>query len=94
MTDGGKEVVVRVPCIHYPVRFQEDQKQVKALLDSGSKVNAMNPAFVQKLGLHIQKTNVGAQKIDGSTLETFEMVIANFQVEDKGGRPRSFRKYS
>ena len=42
------------------------------------------------LGLHIQKTNVGAQKIDGFTFKTFGMVIADFQVEDKGGRPRFF----
>ena len=50
----------------------------------------MNPTSTQKLGFHIQKTNVGAQKIDGSTLKTFEMVIAKFQMEDKGGRPRFF----
>ena len=48
------------------------------MLNSGNKVNVMNPAFAQKLGLQIQKTNVGAQKINGSTLETFGMVIANF----------------
>ena len=29
VTDGGEEVVVRVPCIHYPVRFQGDQEQDK-----------------------------------------------------------------
>ena len=93
VTDGGKEVV-RVPCIHYPVRFQEDQgqEQVKALLNSGSKVNAMSPAYAKKLGLKTRKTNVGAQKIDGSALETFGMMIADFQVEDKGGRPRFFQE--
>ena len=37
------EKVVRMPCIYYPVQFQEEQ--VRALLDSGSKVNAMNPNF-------------------------------------------------
>ena len=52
----------------------------------------MNPAFARKLGLHIQKTNVGAQKIDGSILETFGIVIADFQVEDQGGRPRFFQE--
>ena len=91
VTDSGEEVV-RVPCIHYPVRFQEDQEQVRALLDSGSKVNAMSPAYAKKLGLKTRKTNVGAQKIDGSTLETFGMVIADFQVKDKGGRPRFFQE--
>ena len=76
VTGSDEEDVVRVPCIHYPVRFQEEQ--VKALLDSGSEVNAMNLDFAQKLGLKVRKTNVGAQKIDGSALETFGMVIADF----------------
>ena len=52
----------------------------------------MNLAFAQKLGLDIRKTNVGAQKIDGSTFETFGMVIVDFQVEDKGGKPRFFQE--
>ena len=52
----------------------------------------MSPAFARKLGLYIRKTNVGAQNIDNSTLETSEMVIADFQVEDKGGRSRFFQE--
>ena len=99
VTDNRSEEVVleRVPCIYYPVWFQEDQgqgnqKQIRALLDSGSKVNAMSPAYAKKLGLKTRKTNVRAQKIDGSALETFGMVIADFQVEDKGGRPRFFQE--
>ena len=87
---SGKEIVIRVPCIHYPVQFQKEQ--VRALLDSSSEVNAMSPAYAKKLGLKTWKTNVGAQKIDGSALETFGMVIADFQVEDKGGRPRFFQE--
>ena len=86
---SGKEIV-RVLYIHYPVQFQE--KQVKALLDSGSKVNAMSPADAKRLDLKTQKTNVGDQTIDSSTLETFGMVIADFQVEDEGGRPRFFQE--
>ena len=39
----------------------------------------MNPKFAQKLSFKVWKTNIGAQKIDGSTLETFKMVIVNFQ---------------
>ena len=94
MTDGGEEVVVRVLCIHYPIRFQEDQgqEQIRALLDSGSEVNAMSSTYAEKLGLKTWKTNVGAQKIDGSALETFGMVIADFQVEDRSGRPRFFQE--
>ena len=52
----------------------------------------MSPAYAKRLGLKTWKTNVGAQKIDGSALETFGMVIADFQVENKGGRPRFFKE--
>ena len=57
VTETSKEVV-RVSCIHYPIPFQEEQ--VRALLDSGSEVNAMSPAYAKRLGLKTQKTNVGA----------------------------------
>ena len=89
VTDGDKKIV-RVPCIQYLVRFQEEQ--VKALLNSGSKVNAINPDFARKLGFKIWKINVGVQKIDGLALETFGIVIVDFQVEDKANRPRFFQK--
>ena len=52
----------------------------------------MNSVFTRKLGFHIQNTNVRVQKIDSSTLETFGMVITDFQGEDKDGRPRFFQK--
>ena len=52
----------------------------------------MSPAYAKRLGLKTWKTNIGAQKIDSSALETFGMVIADFQVEDKGGRPRFFQE--
>ena len=50
----------------------------------------MSPAFARKLGFFIRKINIGAQKIDGFTLEILGMVIADFQVEDKGAKPRFF----
>ena len=62
------------------------------MLDSGSEVNAISLAYTKKLGLKTRKTNVGAQKIDHSALETFGMVIADFQLEDKGNRPRFFQE--
>ena len=52
----------------------------------------MSPGYAKRLDLKIWKTNVRAQKIDGSALETFGMVIADFQVEDKSGRPRFFQE--
>ena len=80
----------RVPCVHYPIRFKK--KEVQALIDSGSEVNAMTPAYAAKLGLGVRETDIGAQKIDGSTLDTFGMVLADFQVEDKLGRTRFFQE--
>ena len=77
-------VLDRVPCIRYPVQFRKDKsKDVLALLDSGSEVNAMIPAYAAHLGLKVRVTDVGAQKIDRSSLATYDMVIADFQVIDK-----------
>ena len=92
LVTNGDEEIVRMPCIYYLIWFQEGQEQVRALLDSGSEVNAMSLIYAKNLGLKTRKTNIRAQKIDDSVLETFRMVIADFQVEDKGGRPRFFQK--
>ena len=62
------------------------------MIDSGSEFNSMIPAYALKLGLKIHHTNVEAQKIDGSTFKTFEIVLANFQVEDKLQRVQFFQK--
>ena len=56
------------------------------MIDSGSEVNAMTPAYASKLGLRFCHTDVRAQNIDESIFQTFGMVLANFQVEDKLGR--------
>ena len=80
----------RVPCIHYPVYFKKNK--VQALIDSGSEVNAMNPAYAKKLGFRVRRTDVGAQKIDGSHLDTFGIVIASFSLQDKLGKIRFFQK--
>ena len=92
VTDNSNEEVIlkKVSCIYYLIQFQKGQKQVRALFDSNSKVNAMNPTFAQKLGFHIWKTNVGIQKIDDSILKTLEMVIADLKIEDEISRSRVF----
>ena len=95
MTGAGKKnevILKRVPYIHYILRFRKDTADVKALINSGSKVNAMTPAYTLKLGLRVRQTNIQAQKINGSTLEMFGMVLASFQVEDKLGRARFFQE--
>ena len=94
MTEASMEdtSLARVLYIHYPVQFRKDGSQVQALLNSGSEVNAMNLAYALRLGLRVHRTDIGAQKIDRSTLETFGMVLASFQVEDKLGRLRFFQE--
>ena len=56
MTEASKEEHVslkRMPYIHYLLRFCKDTTGVRALIDLGSKVNAMSPAYVSKLGFKI-----------------------------------------
>ena len=43
----------------------------------------MSPVNAKKLGLLVRKTDVGAQRIDGSHLETFGVVIAGLSLQNK-----------
>ena len=52
----------------------------------------MIPGYILKLGLKIRLTNVKAQKIDGSTFETFEIVLASFQIENTLEKTQFFSK--
>ena len=96
MTEASKKdgmILERVLCIHYLLRFRKDKEnEVRALINSGSKVNAMIPAYALRLGLKVHHTDVGAQKIDSSILETFGIVLTSLQIEDKLGRARFFQK--
>ena len=57
-----------------------------------NKADAMNPAA--ELGLLVRPTDVVAQKIDGTTLDTYGMVVAAFSVTDKANRVRFFERPS
>ena len=81
-----------VPCIRYPITFRKKSVPVSALLDSGSEVNAIHPTFARELGLPIRTTDVRAQKIDGTMLDTFGMVVAAFSVTDKANQVRFFEE--
>ena len=61
----------RVLCIHHWLRFQKDLRKTKALIDLSDEVNTMTPAYAVKLGLKVQETNIGAQKIDSCPFDTF-----------------------
>ena len=68
------------------MQFRKDKgKDVLALLDSGNEVNMMTPAYAAQLDLKVRKTDVGTQKIDGSSLATYNMVISTFQILNKLG---------
>ena len=58
----------------------------------GSKINAITSAYAKQLGPSVQKTDVRAQKNDSSLLKTFEIVIADFQIEDKLGKIQFFQE--
>ncbi len=51
----------------------------------------MTPAYAVKLGLTTRKISVGAQKIDGSPLETHDMTSAKFSLQDSLRRVRFFK---
>ena len=52
----------------------------------------MSQVFTHQLGLQIRKTNFGAQKIDGTTLETYGMVVSTFFVPDIDVKERFFEE--
>ena len=52
----------------------------------------MSQTFIHQLGRTIWKTNVGAQKINGTTLEIYGMVVTIFSMLDKDGRKRFFEE--
>lgn len=68
-------------CVHYLFWFKNNE--VWALINSGSKINAITPTYIAKLSLKIRYINIRAQKIDGSIFKTFEIVLTNFKIKYK-----------
>lgn len=91
-SDNTAPPLKRVPYIYYPLYFKKDQVKSQALINSDSKFNTITWSYATKLGLKIRTINVRVQKIDGSTFETFDIVLASFQVKDKFERARFFRE--
>ena len=65
---------------------------VQVLIDSKSEVNVIYPTFAKQLGLLYQPTDVRAQKIDCTLLDTYEMVVTVFSVVDKANRVKLFEE--
>ncbi len=89
MTEKTEEELECVLCIWYPVTFKD---KTKTLLDLGSKVNIMSQVFSHQLGLKIHKTDVDTQKIDGTTLKIYKMVVSIFFMSNKDGREKFFEE--
>lgn len=74
--------------IQYFITFWK--KFILVLLDLGSEVNAIYLTFTKELRLLVRLIDVGAQKIDNSILDIYEIVIAAFSVTDNVNRVRFF----
>ena len=62
------------------------------LLNSANEINAIHPTFAKKLGLLIRPTDIGEQKIDGITLDTYEIVVVAFLIIDKANQVRFIKE--
>ena len=94
MIGTRKEALEHIPYIYYLVRFKRDtnKTEVQALINSESEANAFYLSFAKQLDLPIRLIDIGAQKIDGAILDTYEMIVAAFSVIEKANQIRFFKK--
>lgn len=55
-------ILNKILYILYPLYFQKETIEIKVLIDSGTKVIAMIPAYTLKLNLKVYQTNIRAKK--------------------------------
>ena len=84
--------LAQVLCIRYPITLRKKSVSMSALLNSGSEINAIHPTLARELELPIRPTNVRAQKIDGTMLDTFGMVVTAFPMTNKANQVKFFKK--
>ena len=82
--------LARVLYIQYPITSRK--QFLLALLDSRGEVNAIYPTFAKELGLPIRLTDIRLQKIDGTIIEIYEIIVAVFAVTDKANQVKFFEK--
>lgn len=83
--EAGAMALEKILYIHYLYCFQKNIADVRVLINSDSLVSIIAPEFVLKLDFR-------AQKINSSTLQIFEMVLASFQGKNKLERVQFFYK--
>ena len=84
--------LAQIPYIRYPITFWKKSVPVLALLDLCSNINAIHLTFARELGLPIRTTDVRAQKIDSTILNTFGMVVTAFSMTNKANQVRFFEE--
>ena len=82
----------QVLCIWYSITFWKKSVSVLVLFDSGSEINAIHSTLTRELGLLIRTTDVEVQKIEGTMLDTFGMVVTVFSVTDKSNQVKFFEE--
>ena len=82
MTGARKKALEYIPYIYYSVQFKKNinKVQVQALINLGSEVNIIHLTFTKLLGLPIRPIDIGVQKIDNTTLNTYKMIVEAFLV--------------
>lgn len=71
-----------VKCITWNVKLNQGNKDVLALLDSGSKANLIFQAYVAQLPSKITDISYGLTTINKQQISTQDMVIASFEMTD------------
>lgn len=90
MTNVKKKALKGVTYIHYLVQLKNELDKIQGLIDLGSEINIITSAYAKKLGFWMKKTDLRAQKIDASILETYNIVIVGFEVYDNIKKARFF----
>ena len=65
---------------------------MQALIDSESEVNTIRLSFAKQLGFPIRSIDIRTQKINGTMLDTYKIIVAPFSLVDKTNRVRFFEK--
>lgn len=67
-------------------------EKVMALLNFKTKVSSITLAYITKLGLGSRLINVNIEKIDNLILETYDMTLASFLLQDSLEKIQFFKK--
>lgn len=78
-------------CICYAIRFAK--AYIKTLINFGSEVNVMMPGLATSLSLITQRISMGVQTIDNSSLKMYNMVLAEFFLQNSLVKIQFFKKY-